>query len=225
MTARAESSPSHLSPASPFSTEITKKEILDERFDVRYHTLVKSYSFLTKNDGWYRIDFPYFEETLHKEVILYNYDELSRKLAESQDTTFEPTTEGENHYHTQKALIGLCDFIHPKLVPLQGSPIVHASAYKEVDFGDNEQFSQADIIYILPDMSIVIIEVGRNNGRKQQVENQVKGLEKMVGGQKLTVYAFFCHYEFGVHSSTPNNNSGKEKRLTFRPILLDSDIH
>ena len=61
MSARAESSPLHLPSVPSFSPEPIKQEILDDRFDVRYHTLVKSYSFLTKDDGWYRVDFPYFE--------------------------------------------------------------------------------------------------------------------------------------------------------------------
>lgn len=220
MSARAESSPLHLPSVPSFSPEPIEKEDLDHKFDVRYHTLVKSYSFLTKDAGWYRVDFPYFEKTARKEVIPYDHAALSRKLAESQDLSLELSFVGEDHNHTQNALIGLCDFIHPKLAPLQGPPIVSASAYKEVNFGDNEKFSQADIIYMVPDMSLIIIEVGRENGRKQQVEKQVRGLEE-IAGQKLIVYTFFCHYEFNPNPSTPNNNSHKEKRLTFRPILLD----
>lgn len=217
MTARAELPSNHPILGSSSTGETQTHQ---ERFNIRYHTLVKSYTFLTKRDGWYQIGIPYFEEASNEEIIPYDHLKLSEKLVMAQDRGTNVEEESKNHSHIQEMLVAQCDFIHPKLIPLQGHSIVPASAYKEVAFSDQKKFGQADVVYIIPDTSLVVIEVGRKNGRGKQVAKHVNGLKDMAG-QELTVYKFFCHYDFDSEFYTLNNMNVPLKKLTFRPIYFD----
>ncbi len=179
-----------------------------------------SYTFPTQDNKWWQIEVPNNPYDIRESSSLDCYEELVNALRSQEDKKM-PWEERKESNPEHDLVIDFLDAnwerFYPDLKPQQDSKVeVHqAICFKEVDL---EEFGKVDFAAIIPDGTLIIIEIGKVNVRRRQLKDQIAGIKNLVVDHELTILPFFCRYDFKKVVNFANATAAMLRKLTIKPV-------